>query len=353
MLGLVRHLKTRGHAVSVAAHPHGPLWRAVGAQEIALHALPVRNGFDLRAAGVLRRLVADVDVVHFHTARAHALALWLGGGTACRVVTRRMDYRPRPRAYVRVLYNRRVDKVIAISRGIREVLVAAGVDDHRISVIPSGVDVSRFVGAGEMRTEARLEEWGTEVKQTDPVVLVIGALVRRKGHAVLLEAARRMAQRGRRVRYAFCGDGESRRELERQAERLGLGGFVRFLGWRDDMVRVLAGADVVAVPSLHEGLGVAALEAMAAALPVVASRTGGLGEVVVNESTGWLVPPGDAGRLAEALEAAVRHPEQARRYGAAGQARVSSEFSLERMASENEALYQALVGGLHATTVSR
>ena len=342
MLGLVRHLKARGHAVVVAAHPGGPLWRALVAEAVEVHPLLVRNAFDLRAARVLGRLVSEVDVVHFHTARAHALTLWLGRRRAIRVVTRRMDYRPRPRAYVRVLYNRRVDRVIAISQRIREVLVEAGVEGDRISVIPSGVDVPRFAGAAKMRGKARLEEWHPGM--TDPVVLVIGALVRRKGHAVLLEAARRLATRGLHVRYVFCGDGECREQLERLVEQSRLTEFVRFMGWRDDIVRVLAGADIVAVPSLSEGLGVAALEAMAAALPVIASRTGGLAEVVLDGTTGWLVPPGEAGILAEVIEAAVRDPERARRYGEAGQARASSEFSIERMASENEKLYLRLTG---------
>jgi glycosyltransferase involved in cell wall biosynthesis len=342
VLALTRHLKGLEYRVSVAAHPEGALWRAAEAAGIEVHPLAVRNGFDVRAVRGLRKLITEMDVVHFHTARAHALALWLPRGPARRVVTRRMDYPPRPRAYVRILYNRRVDRVVAISRRIRDVLVGVGVAPERIRVIPSGVDVARFVDPEASRDTVRATEWG--VGPADPVILVVGALVQRKGHAVLLEAAQLLHAAGLRACYAFCGEGECRGHLERQADRLGLGGAVHFMGWRGDVPRLLAGADVVAVPSLHEGLGVAALEAMAAGRPVVASRTGGLAEVVSQGETGWLVPSGDPRALAEAIDSAVRDPVRAQRYGTAGRARVSQEYGMERMVADNAALYRTLVG---------
>jgi glycosyltransferase involved in cell wall biosynthesis len=327
--------------VGVAAHPGGPLWCALTAEDVPVHALPVRHGFDVAAARVLRGLVATTDVVHFHTARAHALSLWLGTSGARRVVTRRMDYPPRPRPYARLLYNRCVDWVVAISRRIRDVLIAAGVDGERISVIPSGVDVARFRGTEDVRARVRHDECG--VASGEPVVLVVGALVPRKGHAVLLRAARSLAARGLRPAYVFCGEGSGRSELEGLAADLGIAGRVRFTGWRSDVAPLLAAADLVVVPSLHEGLGVAALEAGAAARPVIASRTGGLAEVVVDGETGWLVPPEDPEALAAALEAALRDAEEARRRGAAARARIAQEFPMERMGAATAALYRRLV----------
>lgn len=341
VLGLMRHLSGAGHRVVLAAHPGGCLARAVAGSPVDVRPLPIRNSVDLGAARLLRGLVAEADVVHFHTARAHAMALWLARGGAPRIVTRRMDYRPRPRPYVRLLYNRRVDRVVAISRWIRGVLLAAGVEGTRITVIPSGVDMERFTGCDAERDATRRAEW--DAGPMDPVVVVVGGLVRRKGHAVLLDAARRVADRGVRVRYAFCGDGNRRRELEQQVERLGLRPWVRFMGWRDDIPRLVAAADVVALPSLHEGLGVAALEAMAAGRAVVASRTGGLTEAVADGETGWLVEPGDASALADAIEAATRDRVRRVRFGLAGLERVVQRFSMERMAVDNERLYRTLV----------
>jgi glycosyltransferase involved in cell wall biosynthesis len=240
-----------------------------------------------------------------------------------------------------LLYNRRVDWVVAISRRIRDVLIAAGVDGERISVIPSGVDVARFRGTEDVRVRVRRDEWGA--RSGEPVVLVVGALVARKGHAVLLRAARSLAARGLRPTCVFCGEGRGRSELEGLAADLGVAGSVRFMGWRSDVAPLLAAADIVVVPSLHEGLGVAALEAGAASRPVIASRTGGLAEVVLDGETGWLVPPDDPDALAAALEAALRDPEEARRRGAAAHARIVQEFQMERMGAATAALYRRLV----------
>jgi glycosyltransferase involved in cell wall biosynthesis len=341
VFGLVRHLNAGGHRVAVAADPGGRLWEVARAAGVDLCPLRVRNGFDAGAAARLRRFARERDVVHLHTARAHALCLLLGSGGGRRVVTRRMDYRPRPAPYARLLYNRCVDHVVAISTAIRDVLLASGVEAGRISVIPSGVDVDRFAAAHADR-EAVRAEWMVEPQE--PVVVAVGALVRRKGHAVLLEAARRLAAQRIRARYVLCGEGAERGALEQQARESGLADAVRFAGWRADVPRQLAAADVVALPSLQEGLGVAALEAMAAGRSLVASRVGGLAELVREGEDGWLVPPGDPGALARALTQALADPERRRTMGEAGRRRVAREFSMTRMTSDNETLYRRLVG---------
>src|SRR5207249_4156495 len=132
VLALVSALAARGHASTVAAHPEGPLARAAGAAGARIIPLGIANHFDVRAALVLRRLAPGFDVVHFHTARAHALAPLSRGRGARLVVTRRMDYVPAGGPYVRFLYNRAVDAVIAISDGVRAALVRAGVRAERI-----------------------------------------------------------------------------------------------------------------------------------------------------------------------------------------------------------------------------
>ena len=168
-------------------------------------------------------------------------------------------------------------------------------------------------------------------------MLVLGVLERRKGHAVLLEAARRLGSTASPVRYVFCGDGSAREALTTAAQPLG--DRVRFAGFQRDVAPCLAAADIVALPSLHEGLGVAALEAMAAARPVVASRVGGLAEVVVPRETGLLVPPEDPAALAEALATLIADPATRARLGEAGRARVLAHYSAARMAEGTLACY--------------
>jgi glycosyltransferase involved in cell wall biosynthesis len=335
VLGLIRELGRRGHTATLAADPAGRIGRAAADAGVAVVPLPIANHADLRAALALRRLVAGHDLVHFHTARAHALAPWCPRRVR-RIVTRRMDYVPRGGPYARLLYNRAVDRVIAISEGVRAALLQAGVRADRIRVVPSGVDVATFADVRPGTRTAMRTAWGIGADAT--VVLVVGALERRKGHAVLLDAARRLRSTRADLRLVFCGAGSERAHLE--AAAADMPGAVVFAGFRSDVAACLAAADVVALPSLHEGLGVAALEAMAAGRAVVASRVGGLGEVVVADETGLLVPPNDPQALAVALDRLAGDPSLRARLGAAGHARVVARHTMARMAEGTLACYE-------------
>ncbi len=335
VLALVRELAARDVASTIAADPAGVLARTAAERRVPVVPLRVANSADVRAAFRLRGLVAGFDVVHFHTARAHALApLCRRTGTRL-IVTRRMDYVPAGGPYVRYLYNHAVDAVIAISEGVRTALVRVGVRPERIHVVPSGIDAERFVAPPAARDAVRAA-WGIGDDQV--LVVAVGALEARKGHAVLLEAARRLAPSALGIRYVICGSGREGAALAALAASLD--GAVRFAGFQDDVARCLAAADIVAMPSLQEGLGVAALEAMAAGRPVVASRVGGLAEAVVHEETGLLVPPADPGALAAALARLATDPGLRARLGAGGATRVRARFTAARMAEGTLACYR-------------
>jgi glycosyltransferase involved in cell wall biosynthesis len=202
--------------------------------------------------------------------------------------------------------------------------------------VPSAVDLGRVEAPPDARGRVRAA-WGAG--DGDVVVLALGALERRKGHAVLLEAARRLASNGRGIplRWVFCGDGSEREALARAAAPLG--DAVRLEGFRDDIGACLAAADVVALPSLQEGLGVAALEAAAAARPVVASRVGGLVEAVADGETGILVAPGDPSALAAALGGLAADAGLRARLGTAARERVVTRYSVAQMAEGTLACY--------------
>lgn len=141
----------------------------------------------------------------------------------------------------------------------------------------------------------------------------------------------------------IAGSGPERPHLEREIERLGLGGSVRFLGWKRDLSDVLGRWDVFAQASLEEGFGIAALEAMAAGLPVVATGVGGVPELVVDGKTGWLVPPGNPEVLAERIVRLVSDPELRASLGSAGRERARTAFSVERMVDAIESVYQGVL----------
>lgn len=340
VLGLLANLQATGQRQTLAADPRGPLAARAAALGIAVEPLAIRNHFDLLAGRRLARLLARnrYDIVHFHTARAHAMSLFLGAGSgAVRVATRRMDYRLRGGCYARRLYNREVDAVVAISEGVRSALTASGVEAARIHLVRSGVDAARFASTPERRAAARArfalaaDAW---------VLAVVGALEERKGHDLLFEALARTSER--RWIVLVAGGGARAAALRAQVAALGLGAMVRFLGHVGDVAPVLAAADALVMPSHREGLGVAALEAMAAGLPVIASRVGGLPEAVIDGETGLLVPPGDAAALTAALARLGADRACARRLGAAGAARVAAHFSLAAMAAGTLAVYRLL-----------
>jgi len=343
LVQLTRHLAARGHSQLVACRPDGALRPVLRQHGIAVCDLRVRNDADLLAAWRLRRLlrVRAVDIVHFHTARAHALAPWLPRGGGRFVVSRHMDYRPHFRPRVRYLYNRCVDGVIAVSGAIAGVLVGAGVDRQHIRVIHVGIDCSRFTPAAALREEVR-RAWGAASQ--DLVLCTAAVLEPRKGHDVLLRAVAQLWRDRLPVRWVIAGDGTLRAPLQAQVHAAGLTECVRFTGFSTDVPRLLAGADVFVLPSRHEGLGIAAIEAMAAQLPVVASRVGGLPEIVVDGETGLLVPVGDVGALAAAIQRCAHDRGWAQALGRAGRARAHALFSSRAMAAAVESYYYELLG---------
>lgn len=331
---LLKALARLGHRSTLAAPPEAPLARVAAAEGIPVVPLRIRNHADLPAALRLRRLAHGYDVVHFHTARAHALAPVCRGLGARLVVTRRMDYRPRGGVYARWLYGRVTDVVIAISRGVCEALLAAGVPPARVRLVPSGIDPQALVAPPGARDVLR-SAWRATADEV--VVLAIGALVRRKGHDLLLDATAR-AGADIRFRVVLCGDGPEAGRLRERAARLGVP--LVLTGFRRDVAACLAAADIVAMPSRQEGLGVAALESMAAGKPLVATRVGGLGEVVRPEETGLLVPAEDVPALAAALARVASDPMLRGRLGAAARAHVLASYTADRMAAGTVACYQ-------------
>jgi glycosyltransferase involved in cell wall biosynthesis len=333
---LLGYLEARGHHNDLLANPDGLLLTRCRTLEVRARSIVMRNDADLRCVPALRRLIREMgyDIVHFHTKRAHMLALWVprSDPRPRYVVTRRMDY---PESwYTPFLYNRCVDGVVAISRAIGAQLVSAGVDRKKIRCISSGIDPGKF---------ARVSEPGAVSGDTF-VVGCLASLEERKGHRYLLEAAALLKARGLKIRYELAGDGPRRGQLEAEVARLGLCDRVRFLGFVGDSAAFFAGVDLLAMPSLYEGLGVAALEAMAAGRAVVATRVGGLAESVLDGDTGLLVPPRDAAGLADAIAEIAKSRSLARTMGSRGRERVRRYFSLESMARQNESYYQELVG---------
>jgi len=349
VLGLTLALIRAGHSADLFCDPAGKLWQRAQAAGVTCRPLRIRNSIDVLAGLKLRGYLSrnHYDVVHFHTARAHALAPFAQGRTGALVVTRRMDYAPN-RMFAPWLYNRAVDGVAAISPAVADALVGSGVAKDRIEIIPSGVDCDRFRPPNAAERKQARGELG--LASGDFAVGTVGMLEARKGQRYLIEAGQFLREgegsgianpATANVRCFIAGAGTLADALAADIEARRLGDSVRLIGMIDDSRTLLWALDLFAMPSLQEGLGVAALEAMACGVPVVASATGGLVDAVEDGVTGIQVPVGDARALANAIARLSANPELRVAMGAAGRDRVIAKFAIEAMARGTLALYRA------------
>jgi glycosyltransferase involved in cell wall biosynthesis len=241
---------------------------------------------------------------------------------------------------LKCLAGHHVARTIAVSHGVaRSLIESRVVPGDRVHVVWNGIDVARF--SPHRRPELRRALLGLDLQT--PLVVCVGRLTPQKGHAVLLEAIALARRAVPRLTLALAGDGPLREELLAQATRLGLGEAVRFLGKWHDVPPLLSCADVLVQPSTFEGLPLAVLEGMAAAVPAVVADVVGSNETVVPGESGLIVPPNAPRELAQAIQRILEDPALARRLGTAARRRAEQEFTAPLMAKRTQAVYARAV----------
>ncbi len=238
---------------------------------------------------------------------------------------------------------RRADHITATGLRLAEAATRYAPAGKPVTVVPYGVDLEVF--RPRPSTDHRPALGGGDAS-SEVVMGAVARLSREKGLHYLLEAFAFVVDRYTGARLVLAGEGPERRRLQRLAARLGLGERVQFLGEvpHEQVPQVLQGLDVFVMPSTYEGFGVAALEAEAVEVPVVASSIHGIPDVVVDGETGLLVPPRNRQALAEALLRLAGDADLRRRLGRAGRAFVAEHYSWEQNTAQMEALYEAALG---------
>lgn len=221
-------------------------------------------------------------------------------------------------------------KIVAVSEAVRAYSVARDrIKAKKIVVIPNGIDLQKFVSLPE-------KEFGAP-----PVIGTIGRLEEQKGHKYLLEALNQI----KTIPWILwvVGDGSLKTQLERLAKDLNMRERIIFLGARKNIPEILSGIDIFVMPSLWEGLGLAVLEAAAAGKPIVASRVGGIPEIINDGETGILVEPKNVKSLADGLEHVLLGVAEAKAMGERARKFVSENYGVERVAGDYEKLYRDLL----------
>lgn len=343
-LFLVKELRKKGYLSYFIVQPSSPLHRKAAEAGLPVIPLRMRSEADLFAAFRLSRAMKkrSCRLVHFHD--AHGLAV---GATAARwahvplrIVSRRVDFPLQKNSFSRNKYTKNVDAIIAISEGVKKVLLDSGVPWSLVHVIPSGIDFSPFREVSSRDFLRREFSFASD----DFLAGIVAALEDHKGHTDLIQAARILKEQAPKIKIIVVGTGSLRLTLNKQARDLGVEDIVYFLGFREDVPRILASLDLFVLSSHLEGMGTSLLDAMASRLPIVATRTGGIPEVVIDGETGLLVPPHNPVSLARAILDLYQDRERAARMARKGCQAVHHKYSAESMAEKVIELYEQCAG---------
>jgi glycosyltransferase involved in cell wall biosynthesis len=355
LLSLLPGLAARGVQPRLCVLGAGDVGRLRGPlQERGIDAAEVAAGSRVNPL-LVRRLVREIrafdpDLVHTHLIHGQfygQLAARVAGIPAVHSMhgTQAFFHREPYRSLVRGT-GRWARRTIAISEYVRTFLLRHRLAPaDRIRVVPYGIDATGWLVGDAERNQFR-QELG--LHDGDVAVTAASRLIPGKGHDLLIDAFGLGVQQFPSLRLLVAGDGPLRGSLEARAGARAPEGSVWFLGYRSDMRSLMGASDILAFPTsgdLGEGFGLAALEAMAAGRPVVATRVGSLPEIVSHEETGLLVEPGDPERLSEALVTLAVDPGLRRRLGDKGRERASTSFALDSMVDRTLSVYREVLEG--------
>ena len=343
VLYLTEELVKRRYFVRLITQPDCPLYQEAKKRNIPVIKVKIRNEFDLFAivkiAYYLRKEKATI--VHFHD--AHSLAVGSVAAhiakTPIKVLSRRVDFPLKKHFLSKIKYSKGVDGIIAISNGIKKVLIEEGIINNKsIEVIHPGTDFSQF----EQKFDKNYLRKELGFSNDDYLVGIVAHLADHKGHKYLIEASQIIKEKTDKIKIIIVGEGPLKMELTKKAKELNTRNVVFFLGFRKDIPQILHSLDLFVLSSYLEGLGSSILDAMACKLPVVATSTGGIPEAVKNEVTGFLVPPRNPKALAEAILKLYKNRDWGRKMGEEGYKLVQEKFSIKSMVDKTISFYNKL-----------
>jgi glycosyltransferase involved in cell wall biosynthesis len=340
VLYLCNGLKSHGCGVVLASDEQSELKKRAHAKGIDVRGIRIRGEFNLLVVWKVARMLRECgsEILHMHDAHAVGIGVLASKcvRNVCTVATRRVSFPLKNKWKYLSL-----DHIIAVSEGVKASLIRGGIGADRISVVHSGIDISRFDRV-EHRNSIR-EEFGWY--EDTCIVGTSAALEEHKGLNYLCDAARIVIDSNPNVRFVIVGDGSMRDTLAGQVKRLGLLDAVKFTGFQKDPLPLIAQMNVCVLPSVRgEGSPAFVKEAMALSKPVVATNTAGIREIIEHGVTGILVQPRDPHDLARGLLDLMGEKRMMGEMGRSARLRVMEKFGIEKMVDGTVQQYRILTG---------
>lgn len=315
---------------------------------VSLKHVGIRNNIDPIGFGLvlLHILRNDYDIVHTHLIHGDIYGSTAAtiGGIRRTVSTKHNDppfLTEQPYKALHDMTIRLTDRVVSISENVRNFTLehtAASPDEVR--TVHYGLDPQPF----DQVTDEEVESVRSGLVTADGLLVgTVARLVEQKDLSTLLRAIDTVSEKHPKVCLAIVGKGPKREELEALATALDINDRVTFTGHRSDVPTLMHAFDLFVLPSQWEGFGLVFLEAMAAGTPIVASEVSAVPEIVVDSETGYLAPPGEVDKFAECIDRLLKDRTLAETMGQKGRERLESHFTVERMVSETETVYDELL----------
>lgn len=316
----------------------GPLHVLLDDAQVPYTVLDRARAVDLRAMRRALRVARDSDLIHAHKFGSNAWGAWLSRRAGIPLVTHEHNFSDTP-SRLRSFINRRYiatrsQRVLCVSETVADTEREQGISDSLLRVMPNAVELDVAIDARHARAELGIDHAST-------LIGIVARLRPEKAHDVLIRAFADVVAAGCDVRLCIVGDGPCRAELKQLAAGLGVDQRITWAGERDNAARLAAAFDMSIICSHWEGMPLAALESMAAAVPVIATRVGALPELVADDA-GILVAPGDVRALADAIRALVRDPSRAAALGAHARQRIADQYAMPAWIAQISDLYDSL-----------
>ena len=352
ILTLAKHMPKVGFDLVCTCCPEGEFEKVLKENDIESFPINLSRKGNFSVARAIAEFCRNnnIDIVHAHGATgalAARMASLVPGGirpvTTYHIAITNITDIPFWKKKIFALFDRSTSvvdkKILSVSHAVKEKMIReAFFAGNRISVLHAGIDVSRFKNCqrGKVRKELCLPDQVT-------VIGVAARLSEEKGIGYLLEAMPHVLKRCPNLYLLIAGDGPIKDKLKNLSVHMGFEQNVIFLGYRNDIPEFMTDLDLLVMPSLTEGFPFSLLEGMAAGLPIVATRVGGVPEIIADGREGILVPPREPDALAKAIIRVLRDKESGKTMGLAARKKVEQEFSVEKMVSETEKVYLSLL----------